>query len=341
MDFVCYHRWNQLPRNAGEFFATAGKESVFFSLPWYENLTENGLDDDRSVLLACVFDKDRLVALLPLEKHDGNHYHSLKHLYTSLSSLLLAQSNREEIMDCMVEGLKNLPVDFLKLEPIAEDDSNLKLLQEMLESSGYTCRRNHKFYNWFHRTNGQTFADYMSARPSRVRNTVDRKMRKLKRDHGYNIRLYTDKNLQQGLVDYHSVYTASWKAEEQFVGFIEGLAEQFSRYGWLRLAILYIGDIPAAAQFWFVANGKASIFKLVYDEFWKKYSPGTILTAYLIKRVIKVDQVEEIDFLTGNDAYKQEWMSERRERFRLCCYTTAAPKSWSSSFKKRLGALLK
>jgi hypothetical protein len=177
----------------------------------------------------------------------------------------------------------------------------------------------------------------MGARPSRVRNTVDRKMRKLKRDHGYNIRLFTNKNLQQGIVDYHSVYTASWKAEEQYVDFIEGLAEQLSRHGWLRLAVLYIGDVPAAAQFWFVANGKASIFKLVYDQFWKKYSPGTILTAYLIRRVIKVDQVEEIDFLTGNDAYKQEWMSQRRERFRLCCYTTAKPMSWCNRLKHALG----
>jgi hypothetical protein len=35
--------------------------------------------------------------------------------------------------------------------------------------------------------------------------------------------------------------------------------------------------------------------------------------------VIDTDKVEEIDFLTGNDAYKQEWMSDRRECFALSC----------------------
>lgn len=341
MKFVCYGHWNQLPQSAEEFFAIAGKESVFFSRPWFENLTDNGLDKDRSILLACVLDGETLLALLPLEQLSDGHYHTLKHLYTSLASLLLYGSNQQQILDCLVQGLKDLPLTFLQIDPVAGDDSNLCALQEMLQSYGYICQQHYRFYNWFHRTDGESFADYMAARPSRVRNTITRKQRKLKREHGYSISLYTGDDLEHGIADYHSVYNASWKAHEQFVKFIEGLAKRFSEQGWLRLAVLYIGDSPAAAQFWFVAHGKASIFKLVYDETWKKYSPGSILTAYLMRHVIDIDQVEEIDFLTGNDAYKQEWMSERRERFRLCCFTTAKSRSWTSQFMGSLGSLMK
>jgi hypothetical protein len=43
--------------------------------------------------------------------------------------------------------------------------------------------------------------------------------------------------------------------------------------------------------------------------------------------VIDTDRVEEIDFLTGNDAYKQDWMSERRERFLLSCVKISAPQA--------------
>jgi len=341
MRFVCYGDWNQLPQSAEEFFAKVGRESLFFSRPWFENLTENGLDAGRSILLACVLDGDSVVALLPLEQHSDGHYHSLRHLYTSLSTLLLDESNQPQIMDCLVHGLKDLPLTFLQIDPIAEHDSNLRLLQELLQSYGYTCQQHYGFYNWFHRTNGEPFADYMAARPSRVRNTISRKQRKLKREHDYRISLYTGDDLEQGIADYYSVYNASWKAHEQFYEFIAGLAKRFSEQGWLRLAVLYIGDSPAAAQFWFVAHGKASIFKLVYDEAWKKYSPGSILTAYLMQHVIDIDKVEEIDFLTGNDAYKQEWMSERRERFRLCCFTAAKPRSWTSQLMGSLGSLMK
>jgi len=90
--------------------------------------------------------------------------------------------------------------------------------------------------------------------------------------------------------------------------------------------VLYIGEKPAAAQFWFVVHGKASIFKLVYDDDWKHYSPGSILISYLMKHVIETDKVEEIDFLTGNDAYKQDWMSERRQRWILSFYKPYEPK---------------
>jgi hypothetical protein len=216
-----------------------------------------------------------------------------------------------------------LPVQSLQLDPVADDDENLHALQQAMESCGYACHRYFRFYNWVHHTEGESFADYMAARPSRVRNTVKRKQRKLQREQGYEIRLFTDNLLDQALADYRAVYNASWKANEVFEPFVEGLAKGFSARGWLRLAILYIKDKPAAAQFWFVAHGKASIFKLAYDEAWKRYSPGSILIAYLMQHVIDIDKVDEVDFLMGNDAYKQDWMSERRQRWRLSCIDNA------------------
>ncbi|OOZ35697.1 GNAT family N-acetyltransferase [Solemya velesiana gill symbiont] len=319
MEFVCYTAWDELPESANALFETAGKKSIFFSKLWFENLLKTGLSKDETTLLACVIDKDEVLAVLPLSPRDGENYQSLKHLYTSLSTLLLGESRRDEILACLVEGLRQLPARSLQLDPIAEDDTNLDRLQLALESSGYACHRYFRFHNWIHKTRGESYSDYMAARPSRVRNTIARKKRKLEREHGYQVRLFTGDNLQQGLTDYNAVYTASWKANEVFEGFIKGLAEHLSKPGWLRLAILYVENKPVAAQFWFVAHGKASIFKLAYDEAWKQYSPGSILIAYLMEYVIDTDKVEEIDFLTGDDAYKQDWMSERRQRWRMSC----------------------
>ena len=65
--------------------------------------------------------------------------------------------------------------------------------------------------------------------------------------------------------------------------------------GWLRLAIAYIDDQPAAAQIWIVSNGVANIYKLSYDERFAKFSLGTLLTAHLMEHAIDVDKVHEID----------------------------------------------
>jgi hypothetical protein len=341
MEFVCYADWNQLPESVNHLFAQAEKESVFFSRPWFENLLANGLEEGRSLLLACVLDGEEVLALLPLSQREGAHYHSLKHLYSSLSTLLLQEHRRQDILTCLAEGLRRQPVNYLQIDPIAEHDPNLHGLQQAMESAGYTCQRYFRFYNWFYPTRDRTFAEYLAERPSRVRNTIGRKQRKLAREHGYRVQLFSAGDLARGLTDYQAVYNASWKAHEQFDSFVEGLAQSLASQDWLRLAVLYIDDLPAAAQFWFVVHGKASIFKLVYDEQWKHYSPGTILTAYLMEHVIDVDKVEQIDFLTGNDAYKQEWMSERRERWRLCCFSSKPEKSPDAGLFPPFGALLK
>jgi hypothetical protein len=341
MQFVCYADWAQIPESVNELCDRAANYSVFFSRPWFDNLLKHGLDEDQEILIACVVEEKRVLAMLPLSKRGSGHYQSLKHLYSSLSTLLLAESRQEEILQCLVGGLRILPVHSLEIDPISEEDSNLLRLQQTLEASGFECQRYFRFRNWIHRTHGESFADYMAARPSRVRNTIARKSKKLAREHGYRIQLFTGGDLKQALDDYSRVYAASWKPNEVFQGFVSGLATHLSGPGWLRLAILYIGDQPAAAQFWFVVRGKASIFKLVYDQNWKQYSPGSILIAYLMKHVIDTDRVDEIDFLTGNDAYKLDWMSERRQRWRLNCINQYPPKLRDTKPANPINTLLK
>jgi hypothetical protein len=336
--FVCFASLQELPEGAESLFAEASKYSVFFSRAWFENLVGTVLENDQVVLLACVVDDNNVLAVLPLLKRGNNDISALTHLYSSLYSLLLGNDNQQAVLECLVQGLRQLPFDSLRLGPVAEDDMNMQLLQQAMKADGFQCYRNFSFYNWIYQVAGRSFSEYMTERPAKLRNTIIRKQRKLAREHNYSIRLYTEQDIDQGVADYQAVYKASWKAAELFDDFILGLAHRLSAQGWLRLAVLYIDQQPAAAQFWFVVHNKASIFKLAYDEAWKYYSPGSILLAYMMERVIDTDKVEEIDFLTGNDAYKRDWMSKRRERLALFCGKPPQPvgktRQFTAFFKK-------
>jgi hypothetical protein len=325
MEFVCYTDWAQLPASADRLFSRGEKESLFFSRRWFENLAANASDDDQHLLLACVLDEDLVLAILPLRTHHSGNWHSLSSYYTSLYTLLLAPEGQREILDCLAEGLGRLAFRSLRLEPVAQDDPALKKLKQAMETGGFESQRLFRFFNWSHRLQGQSFEQYLALRPSRVRNTIARKRRKLQREQGYEIRLYTGDDLNQAMADYDRVYKASWKAGERFRGFVPALVSTMAKPGWLRLAILYVGGQPAAGQIWFVVHGKASIFRLAYDEAWQRYSPGSILTAYLMRHAIDTDKVDSIDFLTGNEHYKQDWMSERRERWGLLFVTKRGP----------------
>lgn len=348
MKFKCYTDWEQVPESANVLFAASANDSLFFSRPWFENVAASL--DDETMALACVLDENKVMAILPLMKSEGYTGYALKHRYTSLYSLLLLTEHnqrevqsevQQQILTCLVAGLSQLPTRAFLLEPVSDEDNNLAHLQAAMEAAGFSCDRVFRFYNWFLRVQGQSYADYMAARPARLRNTILRKQRKLEREHGYDIRLFSGSEVEQKMPDYYAVYSASWKANEQYADFVNAMVARFSQAGWSRLAILYIKEQPIAAQLWFVHHGKASIFRLAYDKVWKSYSPGSIVTSFLMAYVIDVEQVEEIDFLTGNDAYKQDWMSDRRERFALSCVKKVKPTGWVERFIKALKRLLK
>jgi hypothetical protein len=340
MEFACYSDWDQLPEGADARFAQGEKDSLFFSRWWFENLSTT-LADDEALMVACVLDGDQVWAILPLVRSAGDLYRALNHRYTTHYSLLLADDAPQQTLACLADGLVKLPVRALLLEPVADDDDRVRSLRERMAAAGYACENRFRLYNWIYRVQGQSFAEYLAGRPARLRSTIARKRRKLDREHGYQIRLFTGDAVPQAMPDYYAVYTASWKANEQYEDFMDGMVAGFSRAGWSRLAILYVEDRPVAAQLWYVLHGKANIFRLAYDKAWKAYSPGTLLTSFLIEYVIDTDKVEEIDFLTGNDAYKQDWMSERRERFALSCVNSARPAGrlgrLAASLKRLLG----
>jgi len=69
-----------------------------------------------------------------------------------------------------------------------------------------------------------------------------------------------------------------------------------------------------AAHYWLVDGGRAYLLKLVHDAAAAAASPGTALTALMIRGLIETDGVRELDFGRGDDAYKQLWVAERRQR---------------------------
>ena len=304
MIFDCYTDWGQLPESANALFAQAEKDNVFFSRLWFESLTATTLDDDQSLVLACVEDGNNVLAILPLMDCGGIAWRSLKHGFTPLYTLLLADEDQERVLSCLAQGLNQLPITGLLLEPVAEDDSRLNRFKQAMEKAGFNCDYTFRSYNWIYRLQGQSYLEYMGARPAHVRNTIARKQRKLAREHGYEIKLFTGNAVLHHMPDYNAVYNASWKQNDiDNAGFLDCFIERFSIAGWSRLAILYVKSQPVAAQIWFVNHGKTSIFRLAYDKTWRHYSVGSILTSFLMEYVIDTDKVSEIDFLTGNDAY--------------------------------------
>ena len=123
--------------------------------------------------------------------------------------------------------------------------------------------------------------------------------------------------LHKAIEDYETVYSRSWKVPEKYPAFIPALIRCMAELGSLRLGLLYLDDPPVAAQIWLVSGGRATIYKIAYDQDYKKLGVGSMLALRMFRHVIDIDKVKEIDYGSGDDPYKKTWLSSRRERWSL------------------------
>lgn len=210
--------------------------------------------------------------------------------------------------------------DILRLSVLDAEAPETGILEQAVRALGWRVFRETSQINWVHDVVGD-FQGYMRSRPRRLQNTLRRKQARLKALPDMRVSIHDGReDLDEILVAYDTIYANSWKVPEPHQEFVPGLIRVAAKRGHLRLGLLTVADTPVAAHFWVVKHGRAYIYKLAHDQGYDKYSPGTVLMAEMIKHVLDHDAVRRLDFLSGDDQYKRDWMSERRKKVMICAY---------------------
>ncbi|WP_374434165.1 GNAT family N-acetyltransferase [Inhella sp.] len=276
---------------------------------------------------AAVGDAQRGWTLL---EQQGGEWKALNNYYASLYSPWAGGTGTAAAADW--------PGAVVNLQPL--DEASAARLEVQWRSQGWWTRRYDCFANWVLPCEGLGFADFMAQRPSQLVNTWKRKAKRFQRgDEGARLQIVDSlEGLDEGLLAYEAIYAKSWKQAEPYPGFIRAWARTCAERGWLRLGLAWVGEAPIAAQLWFTIERRAYIFKLAYDEAYKPWSAGTVLSALLFERALDRDQVVELDYLTGNDAYKSSWMTTCRQRFGVVACKPTHPAGLWRGTKEKLGA---
>lgn len=291
---------------------------------WLSNLASHALDeDDNAVIYVARLGSDNFVACPIKVNSQHRRASSLSTFYTCAYSPLVSSDKPEELFVALFRHLADAEgISTLTLSPMDVSSPTFSIIQRALKAAGW--KGSHDFFcfgNWIHDTQGQSYQSYLSSRPSNLRNTIARKTKKFfAGDRGHLELVHGGAVLDNAIERYVTVYNNSWKHEEPYPDFIPELLRLSASRGWLRLGIASYDNHPVASQIWLVCSGTAYIFKLAYHEDYKRLSPGTVLTAYMMQRVMEEDDVSRIDYLSGDDAYKADWMSERKEQHGLAAY---------------------
>ena len=301
--------WCDRHLSGGEFFA---------SRLWYDMLIGHALPPGAEPLLAVSGDE---ALVLPLLRLPDGRLRALATPYSLDWRPLPAPSADTATLRAAARGIGRL----LRWRPATRLDTldpaapGLEAVLAGFASAGLAPLRYAHFGNW-HDTlpDDMGWEGYLAARPPALRTTIRRKVERCAREMRFDPVTTPGSALEAGIAGYEEARARSWKPHEPFPDFDAALLRAAAAAGVLRLGVLRDrGDgRAAAAQYWVLDRGgrRASLLKLAHAEDRRAASPGTALTALMLRRLIEEDGVRELDFGNGDDAYKQLWVGQRRGR---------------------------
>lgn len=278
---------------------------VFNRRDWFARIARHG---GSSPLIARAASEGAL-AWLFLQRVDQRRISALSNWYSFAFRPIFSgdpdPARQQAMLVAIAKRLRKTkpPIATITLSPVPEADGTADLLARAFRKAGWIVSARESSTSWTANVAGLSYADYSAARPGQLRSTLRRKEGKA----DFETRIYSDFD-EETWAAYEDIYAASWKPEEGLPAFLKEFARAEARAGCLRLGICRVDGVAVAAQFWTVENGMALIHKLAHRESAAELSPGTILTAAMFRRVIDEDKVHTIDFGTGNDSYKADWM---------------------------------
>lgn len=314
------------------------------NLPWFAHLAGTALPADMRLRLWWHRGGAGDVLLPMVEPRrtwrSGRRMQALANYYTALYAPLWRGAPSASALRalCAAWGRDRPRWDVVDIHPLDPASEDFDALMQALRAAGFLTYRYFRFGNWYLPSRALSFAAYWDARPSALRNTYRRKARAYARDGRGRLEIVSGGDaLEPALDAYARVYGASWKVPEPYPRFMPGLIRLAARLGWLRLGVAWYDDQPVAAQVWLVTAGRAAIYKLAYDERHAGLSAGTLLTAHLMQHVLDVDRVDEVDYLIGDEPYKRDWMSHRRERWGIVAYNARTWRGCLGALRQSLG----
>jgi hypothetical protein len=326
-----------LPQDAASLFASS--TTFFSSRAWWEIVLAHAVPPGAVPRLLLVRQNDEVAALFPMVLGPaGEGFRALTTPYTGLYEPLVVRGITDRVplfteFSRFCRAFSTTRLDALDSAIEADFTSGCK-------RAGLVVGRFNHFGNWHEPVAGLDWLEWLARRPGALRETIRRRIRQAERLTDSHFSVFDDRNdIAHGIVAFETVYARSWKDPEPFPLVNPAQIRAAAELGLARLGVWWIGGTPAAAQFWIVEHGRAMVLKLAHDEAFKAHSPGTVLTAWMIRRMIEHERVAEVDFGRGDDPYKQHWVAKRRQRIGLLLINPRRPGGMAALARHAMGRI--
>lgn len=321
----------------GDRFDGADGRCPFNRLAWFDLMARHCYPD--SAIEIAQANEGGAVVVLPLVRQDTDRLASLSNYFSFSFSPLIAGADRDTALHLLTRIASDLrgKAGCISLHPVFDDEGTASLLSTAFRAAGWHVSGRAGPNNHILDLDGRDFATYWAARPGRLRTTVSRKC---KAGISFDVHTHVDDALW---ADYMAIYDASWKNAETRAAFVRAMANEAAARGALRLAFARQDGRPLAAQIWTIDQvGErriGHIHKVAHDAAFDRLSPGTLLAHHMFARAIDEEQVDRIDYGTGDNAYKHDWMERTRPMLWLEIRDPRDPRQWLSIVKRTISGV--
>ncbi len=318
-----------------------GVTSIFLTPAWWRTVAADAMPPGTEPCFLLCRVGGRASVVLPMQRQ-GSHIDALTTPYTCVYAPIMApdltRASTEAAFTALGRHIRRAGA--VRLDALPVEWPGLDAMLAGLRAAGLRALRFDHFGNWHEDVTATGWTAYLAGRPGALRETIRRRLRRAERTGGARFALVTEPaDVAGGVAAYESVYARSWKEAEPFPRFNGQLMHAMAADGALRLGLWWLDDVPAAVQFWVVRAGYATVLKLAHDEAFKAHSPGTVLSALMIRHLLDIEGVHGLDFGRGDDPYKQGWVADRRQRIGLLLANPLHPRGQVALARHALGRL--
>lgn len=175
---------------------------------------------------------------------------------------------------------------------------------------------------------GDDFDGYRAGLSGNFRSNLNKAARKLEQLDGVSFEFLQGADAgPEHLSRFMRVEDASWKGREgtaiarsqELISFYETLTRHLAEAGWLQWHFLEADGKTIAGNLAIECGDTIVVWKLGYDEAYRKCSPGSLLFEALVRTATASRQCSEINLMTDMPWY-DNWQMEKRRYFRLRVY---------------------
>ena len=330
---------HEVPADAVCLFG--GPDDLFTSRWWWQTVVDHAVPQGGTPLFPVVRINGQAAGLLPLlASPTGSVLGSLTTPYTCRYTPMLSGSLNGAAVEAVARQFgrfcRTWPVT--RLDAIPADWRHLASFEAGLRAAGLKVLAFDHFTNWYLPDVVGGWAAFLKGRPGALRETIRRRLRDAERTPEARFVLVADPHeASAGVAAFEEIYARSWKTPEPFPTFNGALIRACAESGSLRLGLWLLGERPVATQFWVVERSRATVLKLAHDEAYKAHSPGTVLSALMLRYLLDNEGITAVDFGRGDDTYKQAWTGSRRQRIGLLLINRWHPRGAATLLRHTLG----